>query len=206
MPNDTKQRLIETGLRRFYRDGFRNVGLDRILADVGISKTAFYKHYECKEDLMIAVLQTQEVWMQETFRSMVRERGGDDPERRLRALLDVVETIIESPDFQGCIFINASIEFPLQHEPAHLAAAKSKETMEEVVTELAAECGAENPTALAQELCLIMEGAYVTRQVSGNPATIDIARRAADVVIRAHLGGRHQQQALSTSSELGEPH
>ena len=194
MANDTKQRLIQTGLKRFYRDGFRNVGLEQILTDVGISKTAFYKHFDCKEDLMIAVLQDQEVWMQETFRKMVRERGGDHPESRLRALLDVAGMIIESPDFQGCIFVNASIEFPLPHEPAHRAAAKSKETMEQVATELAVECGVENPTALAQELCLILEGAYITRQVTGNPQTIDIARRAADAVIRAHLNGKGGDQ------------
>ena len=36
---DTKQRLIDAATRRFYRDGFRNVGLDQILDDVGISKT-----------------------------------------------------------------------------------------------------------------------------------------------------------------------
>jgi AcrR family transcriptional regulator len=55
----TRQRLVEAAVKRFYRDGFRNVGIDQILADVGISKTAFYKHFECKEDLMLAALEMQ---------------------------------------------------------------------------------------------------------------------------------------------------
>jgi AcrR family transcriptional regulator len=186
MPSATKQRLIEAALKRFYRDGFRNVGLDQILNDVGISKTAFYKHFECKEDLMMAVLEHHERWMRETFCEMVRERSSD-PIGRLRALFDVVDSILESPDFQGCIFVNASIEFPLPHEPAHRAAAKSKQTMEDLVKELAISAGAKDPLALAQELCLIIEGAYVTRHVTGNRQTIDIARRAAETVISAHL-------------------
>jgi hypothetical protein len=33
------------------------------------------------------------------------------------------------------------------------------------------------------ELCLVMEGAYVTRHVTGNKQTIDIARRVAELVI-----------------------
>jgi AcrR family transcriptional regulator len=185
--SDTRQRLIDAALKRFYRDGFRNVGLDPILADVGISKTAFYKHFECKEDLMLAVLKDHNGWMQNTFRQMMRERGGESPAGQLRALMDVVEMIIESDDYQGCIFVNVSIEFPLPHEPAHLAAAQSKADFEEIVCAVAAEAGAASPRTLAQELCLIIEGAYVTRHVSGNRETIAIARRLAERVLDAHL-------------------
>ena len=74
MKSPTRQRLIESAVRRFYRDGSRNVGIDQILADVGISKTAFYKHFECKDDLMLAALEEQNRWLQETFRGMIRER------------------------------------------------------------------------------------------------------------------------------------
>lgn len=55
-PTSTRQRLIEAAGRRFYRDGFRMVGLDQILTEVGISKTAFYKHFESKDDLVLAAL------------------------------------------------------------------------------------------------------------------------------------------------------
>src|SRR6476661_7837178 len=106
MPSATRQRLIEAAIKRFYRDGFRNVGIDQILADVGISKTAFYKHFECKDDLMLAALELQNIWLQNTFRAMIHDRGGETAIGQLRAVLDVVETIIESDDFQGCIFVN----------------------------------------------------------------------------------------------------
>jgi AcrR family transcriptional regulator len=183
MKTPTRQRLIDAAVRRFYRDGFRSVGIDQILADVGISKTAFYKHFESKEDLMLAVLEDRNRWIQETFRSMVRECGGPTPIGRLGAVLDVVEHIVESGDFQGCIFVNVSMEFPLPHEPAHVAAAQSKQAIEDIIYELAIEAGAAAPRALAKEMCLIMEGAYVTRHVTGNKQTVDIARRVAKLVI-----------------------
>lgn len=192
MPTATRQRLIDAGMKRFYRDGFRSAGLDQIISDVGISKTAFYKHFESKEDLMLAVLENHDLWMQTTFRQMVRDRGGDSVEAQLHALFDVVEMLIESTDFQGCIFINVSMEFPLPHDPAHIAAAKSKNSMENFVRELGERAGVKNPAALAGELCLIMEGAYVTRHVTGNRETITIARRVADRVIDAHLNGRER--------------
>src|SRR5262245_63788111 len=101
MPSQTRQRLIDAAKRRFYRDGFRNVGIDQILSDVGISKTAFYKHFECKDDLMLAVLEGQSVWLQNTFRDMIRERGGDTAIGQLRAVFEVVETILEAHEFRG---------------------------------------------------------------------------------------------------------
>jgi AcrR family transcriptional regulator len=186
MPS-TRQRLTEAAVRRFYRDGFRNVGLDQVLADVGISKTAFYKHFDSKEDLVLAALEMKNRWLQDVFREMVREHGAS-PAGRLEALLDVVDRIINTDEFQGCIFVNVAMEFPLPHDPAHVAAAQHKQAMEEIVCELAAEAGAADPRALAQELCLIMEGAYVTRQVTGNQNAVNIARRVANLAIAAHLG------------------
>ena len=183
MKSPTRQRLIDAAVRRFYRDGFRNVGIDQVLADVGISKTAFYKHFESKEDLMLAALEMQNCWLQDTFRTMIRERGGPTAIGQLRVVLDVVEHIIESDDFQGCIFVNVAMEFPLPHEPAHIAASQNKQAIEDIVNAISEEAGADDPKSLAQELCLIMEGAYVTRHVTGNKNTVDIARRIADLAI-----------------------
>src|SRR4051794_4525024 len=115
----TRERLIEAAVRRFYRDGFRNVGIEQVYSEVGISKTAFYKHFESKDDLMLAVLAEQTRWLQESLLGMIRLRGGSSTLGQLRALFDLVEQIIETNDFHGCIFVNVTMEFPLPHDPAH---------------------------------------------------------------------------------------
>jgi AcrR family transcriptional regulator len=185
----TRRRLAEAAAKRFYRDGFRNVGIDQVLADVGISKTAFYKHFESKDDLMLAVLDAKNEWFQGVLRDAVRASDRDNRDRAecVRRLFDVVEQIIDSDDYQGCIFVNVAIEFPLAHEPAHQAAAEHKRAIEAIVRELAEQAGADDPAAMAEELCLIMEGAYVTRQVTGDPGAIAIARRVAEGVIARRL-------------------
>jgi AcrR family transcriptional regulator len=187
LPSETRQKLMQAAFTRFYRDGFRNVGIDQVLADVGISKTAFYKHFESKEDLMVAALEAHHLKMEQDFLELIRTRGGDSPLAQLRALFDAVDYILESEQFRGCVFVNASIEFPLPHEPAHVAAAKSKAAFERIVREIAERAGADDPAALAQELMLIMEGAYVTRHVTGKPETIHIARRLGERAIAARV-------------------
>lgn len=184
---ETRQRLIDAAKRRFYADGFRNVGIDAVLSDVGISKAAFYKHFESKDDLMIGVLHDVDRWLQQQFRDMVRERGGRSAVGQLRALLDVVQLIIESEDFHGCIFVNASMEFPLLHDPAHEAAARHKRAIEDFVFELGERAGVRDPAALAGEICMVIEGAYVTRSITGDPATLATARRIVDGIIDRHL-------------------
>lgn len=187
MTVSTRQRLIDAAFNRFYRDGFRNVGLDQVLADVGISKTAFYKHFESKDDLILAALEDHNSSFQESFLGLIRQRGGETPREQLLALFDVVENVIESEGFRGCVFVNVSIEFPLPHEPAHVEAMRSKQAIEGIVRDLADRAGASDPAALAEELCLIMEGAYITRHVSKNSETMRIARRLAERAIQAHL-------------------
>ena len=148
----TRQRLIEAAVRRFYRDGFRNVGIDQVYSEVGISKTAFYKHFESKDDLMLAVLAEQTRWLQESMRDMIELRGGSSTLGQLRALFDLVEQIIESDDFHGCIFVNVTMEFPLPHDPAHIAAMKAKHSFENVVFEIAERGAAADPRRGARAL------------------------------------------------------
>lgn len=187
MASDTRQQLIEAAKQRFYRDGFRNVGIDAIIDEVGISKTGFYKHFESKEALMVAVLGNVDTFLQHQFRKMVQDRGGRSATGQIRAILDVVQQIIEDKNFHGCIFVSAAMEFPLPHDPAHQAAARHKQAIEDLIFELAERAGVADPAAFSQELCLILEGAYVTRTVTNNPSTFAVARRLADSLIDHHL-------------------
>jgi AcrR family transcriptional regulator len=187
MATRTRQRLIDAAKRRFYHDGFRNVGIDAILTDVGISKAAFYKHFESKDDLMVAVLDDVDQFLQKQFRQMVRERGGPSARGQLRAVLDVVQQIMETADFHGCIFVNAAIEFPLPHDPAHEAARRHKRGLEDFFYELAERAAAADPASLAQELGMVIEGVYVTRAVTRESTAIATARRLVEQIIVHYL-------------------
>jgi AcrR family transcriptional regulator len=187
MAASSRQRLLDVAFDRFYRDGFRNVGLDQVISEVGISKTAFYKHFESKEDLMLAALKDHNGLFQTKLRMLLDENSGNSPVQRLLSMFDLVNNVIESEGFRGCAFVNVAIEFPLPHEPVHLEAVRSKEAIHKIVCDACVRANARDPEALAEELCLIMEGAYVTRHVSKYPHTIEIARRLAERAIRAHL-------------------
>jgi len=184
----TREKLIRAAHDLFYREGFHCVGIDRILAAVGVTKTTFYNHFRGKDDLVLEALRWHDRWWQETFRKMLRAHGGDRPRDQLLAAPDALAELFASEDYNGCIFINVAVEFPLPHDPAHELAAEHKATMEDILRELAGYAGAADARALAQELALVLEGAYVARQVSRREEVVEVARRLVRSIVERHLG------------------
>ena len=45
--------LLETAWRLFYRDGYRTVGIDTLLAEADIAKMTLYNHFSSKDELIV---------------------------------------------------------------------------------------------------------------------------------------------------------
>lgn len=57
-----KQEVLECAMRLFASQGYEQTSINQIIAELGISKGAFYHHYESKEDLIeaLAAMYTEE--------------------------------------------------------------------------------------------------------------------------------------------------
>ncbi|MEC9372828.1 MAG: TetR/AcrR family transcriptional regulator [Planctomycetota bacterium] len=186
----TREKLIQIAHDLFYSDGFHAVGLDRIISRVGVTKTTFYNHFESKDDLILAALQMHDKWWRDEFQRLLRKHGGDAPRDQLLAAADAIEELFVWDGFKGCIFINVAVEFPLPHDPAHIAAAAHKRAMGDLIQEIAGYAGAEDPAAFAQQMSLILEGSYVTRQVTGDQNTAAHAKRLIQLLVDHHIPPR----------------
>lgn len=178
MAQDTRERLIDTGYTLFGHNGFHAVGLDQILAEVGVTKTTFYNHFQSKDDLVLAVLQRRDQAESDYSRRKMEELGGRSARGQLLAVLDALDAWFNEPEFRGCIFITAAAEFPSPHEPAHKAAAAHYKATQDYIQELAEEAGCVNPAYTAEQIILLISGAIVTRHVTGNQCAADVARPA----------------------------
>lgn len=186
----SRDRIIQTAHDLFYRVGFHAVGLDAILAEVGVTKTTFYNHFASKDDLVREVLLWHDRWWQDTFRALLRKHGGDSARGQLLALPAALNETFEMASYNGCFFVNVAVQFPNMNDPAHEVAAAHKQSMEGIIRELAGYAGAKDAAAMAQEMSMVLEGAYVTRQVTGNPATAEIARRLVQTIVDQHIPER----------------
>src|SRR6185369_10474877 len=78
-PKTGRERLVATAVELFYRHGFNAVGIDQVIAKAGVTKTTFYKHFEGKDDLMVAAVQRRDEWESQAWGNAVRKIAGDDP-------------------------------------------------------------------------------------------------------------------------------
>ncbi len=183
----TREKLIQAGHEIFYREGFLTVGLDRLLNEVGCSKQTFYNHFESKDDLIVAVIDEHHRWWSSELRDRLHRAAGTDPREQILAMFDVIEEILHEPEYHGCIYINAAVEFPQPRHPAHQSARKAKADGMSLLKELAERAGASNPLALAEEIDMIIEGALITHQISPDRDVCSVARRVAETLLEKYL-------------------
>src|SRR5215471_19628498 len=85
-PKNGRERLVAAAVELFYRHGFGAVGIDRVIAAAGVTKTTFYKHFESKDDLMVAAVKRRDEWESLAWYRATRKLGGDDPAKQLLAM------------------------------------------------------------------------------------------------------------------------
>lgn len=188
-PKTGRERIIAAAVDLFYRHGFAAVGIDQVIARAGVTKTTFYKHFEGKDDLMVAAVQRRDEWESQAWARAVRNIAGDDPVAQFLAMLDVMHLWFNDPDFHGCMFINAAAEFPNPHDPVHEAAAAYKHKVRDARRDLARAAGAgpDNAEAFADLFTALLEGALVLRQAYGRNDAARAIRPAIEQLIAAYL-------------------
>lgn len=188
MPPPSKRDLIvDEALKLFYQHGFNATGVDRIIAQAGVSKKTLYSHFRTKDELILATLRRRD----ELFRNkMMREteRRASEPRQRLFALFDFLSDWFNEDDFSGCMFINAAAEFSDADHPSHMISAEHKRLVAEYICGQAELAGAKDPVALSHELNLLMEGATVYAHVVGDKQAAERAKEMARLFVDRQLG------------------
>jgi AcrR family transcriptional regulator len=180
-PRDTRERILHRAIDLFYTYGFHEVGLDRVIEDVGVTKTTFYNHFESRDHLILEALALRESWEAAAVEKGMRARAGYDPRALLLAHFDVMDEWFNHPDYRGCMFVLACAEFPVPTHPVHRRAAKTIQDSEEQTRGLARAAGVRDPAAFARTYAMLMEGALVRRLVGGDNGA---ARAAREIVAR----------------------
>jgi len=181
-----RERILQTAGRLFYRDGYRAVGVDTIVAESGATKMSLYRYFPSKDALIAAYLDESNTgfwaWFEQALGS-----PDDKPRDRLVALFRALEELATAPACRGCPFLNAVVDFPGPDHPGHRAALAHKQALRARLRQLAQAAGAGQPQCLADHLLLLADGALMAARLFGpdNPAQ-GVAASAA-MLIDAHI-------------------
>lgn len=185
LPDSPKRdHLMATAWRLFYQEGYRSVGIDTLLAEARVAKMTLYHHFSSKDELIVALLDQHHRAILESMERFIAS-AGPKPARRLLAVFDWLAEWFVRDDFRGCAFIRALSEFPEPTHPVHQAAWRFKEAFNARLADLAREAGARRPTALADALSLLIDGAIIAAHATGRTAPATTARTTASSLLKA---------------------
>ncbi|MCU4118700.1 TetR/AcrR family transcriptional regulator [Variovorax sp. N23] len=187
-PLSARDRILATAHDLFYRDGIRATGIDRLIAESGVTKVTFYRHFPSKNDLVRAFLDLRHARWMAWFVDALGRRGADMPAAdgsSLLLLADVLQEWTEMPVFRGCAFINTVVEIADALPEAVEAARLHKQEMAEVIAELLPPGPARSTQARAAALAF--DGAIVHAQMARDAAE----RRTVVALLRSLLQGLH---------------
>jgi AcrR family transcriptional regulator len=195
-PTPTRERILETVDRLFYRQGIRAVGVDAIAAELGISKKTLYRHFPSKDDLIVAYLKGR-------FRPLPTASDKPPAEQILKNFEWFARSLAMAEDYRGCAFLNALAELGSEEGEARKLAVAYKESRRLWYRALLSRLDVDDPDTLATQLALLIDGAYAAMLVRKDPTVGHAAIAAARVLLKN--AGIHIAAGKPTSPTFKHP-
>lgn len=96
----TRARIVESARRLFNRHGFEQVTIDQIMASAGLTRGAFYHHFDSKDELYAAAVASFVTCNPFAVKTAHAAQAIDDPQRLARMLVDLYlsDEVLENVD------------------------------------------------------------------------------------------------------------
>ena len=99
----TRAKILETIDRLFYRQGIRAVGVDTIVAELGISKKTLYRYFRSKSEMI-------EAYLRGRFRPLPVDSDKPPAEQILSNFAWLERSLSSKKEYRGCAYLNALAE------------------------------------------------------------------------------------------------
>ena len=173
-----RDRILQTAHDLFYGEGIRATGINRVIAESGVTKVTFYRHFPSKNDLICEFLEYRHRRWITWFTDALQRHGGT-----LQALTPTLGEWFRNAVYRGCAFINSVGELGGELPEVKEIACRHKREMTAIIA------GLMPPSAQrdldAQALALAVDGAIVRTQLEATP---DAALLAFDRALQAIQG------------------
>ena len=190
-----REHLVETAQQLFYREGIKGTGIDTVLEHAGVAKRTLYNHFKTKDELVIATLQRRDQEFMAMLKAGVKKfesrQTGEPAFARVLAYFDAIEEWTTSKQFSGCMFINASAEYPRQDHPVHVICAMHKRLVIQYIEELMSGLTLVDPHDLAVQLAVLTDGAIVNAHTTSNRNAAQVAKQIAVSLLTLHTQAAH---------------
>jgi AcrR family transcriptional regulator len=185
-----RERILKTASDLFYRFSVHSVGIDRIIAESGVAKMTFYKHFPSKADLVATYLRHKSaIWFQ--MLKAATEQPGLAPLDRILAIFDALDGPFRSPAFRGCPFVKGLAEFGPEADAPGVQAtiAAYFQGLHDLVASLVEPLASNKPEKTVVQILSLIQGSIVMAQSTRDPLVAEANRDAARLLLEGAAGG-----------------
>ena len=169
-PKDPRTRILEAAGRLFYTDGVRATGTEKIMAESGVAKATFYRHFDSKDNLVLAYLEDRE-------RQLWEYLNTPQPPSDIFAALERLERSMNAPGVIGCPFLRVASEFPDTAHPLHQRVIAQKDRMLALFSALLKPLHKDHKM-IATQLLALVDGCLSLRMVYGEGRRVALMKPA----------------------------
>ncbi|EHK59337.1 TetR family transcriptional regulator [Mesorhizobium alhagi CCNWXJ12-2] len=130
------------------------MGIDRIIAEAGVAKATFYKHFPSKDELVLAYIEEQD----RLGRAAVAVLPKQPPREMIAAIMGRIGEAVVVGGWRGCPFLNAAAEYPDPASPVRRAIDARRTWYHDSLRDLLAEDGDPAPSITASLLVALSDG------------------------------------------------
>ena len=163
-PSVARARILAAADRLFYARGIRSVGVDLVIAEAGVTRVTFYRHFPSKDQLISAYLQGRLAQDREQVARLRRDHRGD-PRAVLSGIVSALAADTTRPGFRGCAYANLTAEFCDKNHPARTVAAEHRAWLLGEVEDLLDGLGVTDAGVVAEQLVMLRAGAMAVSSV-----------------------------------------
>ena len=175
----TKDRIVDAACGLFYGEGIRAVSVDAIAAKAGITKKTLYYHFRSKDELIAAYLVVRDQPNLALYRKWFDATEGALADKVAAIFFNLAKSA-RHPKWKGCGFLRTAAELAnMPGHPAMKVGAAHKKKFEAWLCDRFSADGLAEPASLAQQVALLMEGAFSTILVHRDPEYAETAALAA---------------------------
>ncbi|WP_040591791.1 TetR/AcrR family transcriptional regulator [Mesorhizobium metallidurans] len=181
-----RERILKIASELFYRNSVHTVGIDRIIAESGVAKMTFYKHFPSKANLVATYLRHKSaLWFD--MLATATEQAGPVPLDRVLAVFDALNESFRAPTFRGCPFVRGLAEFGPDAETPEVQATLAAyfQDLHDFVVSLIHPLKLKNQGSVVVQILALIQGSLVNAQAMRGGVETLATRDAAKMLIEA---------------------
>jgi AcrR family transcriptional regulator len=176
---DKRDEMVTAAAQLFAREGLRGIGIDHISASVGASTRTLYKHFGCRDGLVLAALEARHRAFMDELKNSCLDSGT------IASLFDTLERWFENYGASGCLLLRAASEYRVSNvEIVALVSQQKREFLEEIARRVHGLLGYEN-AQLCLQIWILFEGATAVASLEYPTAVADAKAAALSLLANA---------------------